>query len=283
LERFDPSCEHHAWYEHWHRYHWVKALAADKAVVDIASGEGYGSELLSRDARLVLGVDVDPTTLANARTRYAQGNLHFVQGSAERIPVAADSIDLVVSFETLEHLHGQEAMVAEIARVIHDQGLAVISTPDRDIYSPGGVKHNEHHVKELDAEEFEDLLSSRFPFFRTFGQEFQLFSMINELEGRQHGAASVLYGDASKGSITAFQRSGQPVYRIAVCGFAESAVASAHLSVAHAFSDMQGSLWQHYETQIARLQGVDLALEQTRRELRESRSAAAHLAARLGF
>lgn len=283
MERFDPACGHHAWYEHWHRYHWVRALACDKTVVDIACGEGYGSDLLIREAKLVLGVDLDQATLSDARARYARDDLQFILGSADCIPVKEGGIDLVVSFETLEHLHAQETMVAEIARVLNDDGLAIISTPDRDVYSPDGVTHNEYHVKELNAEEFEELLSARFPFVRFFGQEFQLFSTIHELGSRQDGAASILYGDASKGSETAVERSGRPMYRIALCGFSEAVVATAQLAASHAFSDMQGSLWHHYEEQIARLQEVDLALERARQELRESRSAAAHLAARLGF
>ena len=191
MERFDPTVGYHAWYEHWHRYHWVKLLAADRTVVDIACGEGYGSDLLAQEARRVLGIDVDRQTLAAARARYPNDRLDFLQGSAERIPLADDCIDLLVSFETLEHLHGQEDMIAEIARVIHDRGLAVISTPDREVYSPDGVMHNDHHVKELDAQEFHELLAARFPHIRTFGQDFQLFSTISELTSERGSSASM--------------------------------------------------------------------------------------------
>lgn len=196
-ERFDPSLDHHIWYEHWHRYHWAGRLSDDKVVADVACGEGYGSDLLARRAKSTLGIDADPGTLEAARRKYGREGLSFVQGDARALPLADDSLDLLVSFETLEHLADQEAMVSEIARVTRPDGLAVISTPDRDLYSPGGVKHNENHVRELSAAEFRALLDQFFPCVRTFGQQFQCLSVIDEIHAQDPLSASVTYAGSA--------------------------------------------------------------------------------------
>lgn len=281
-ERFDPSFSHHIWYEHWHRYHWAARLAEDRVVVDIACGEGYGSDLMAETARLAIGIDADAGAVEGARKTYARDRLHFLQGDARQLPLADDSIDLLVSFETLEHLAEHERMVSEIARVTAPEGLAVISTPDRDIYSPDGVRHNEHHVRELNAAEFRQLLSERFEHVRVFGQQFQLMSVIDEIDREGDPSATAAYADASGHRVDGAP-SRRPVYLIAVCGHDAEAVRSVPLPDWHAFNDVDGALFAHYEEQIRRLQEVDVALERAQRELRESRAAAAHLAARLGY
>lgn len=281
-ERFDPSLDHHIWYEHWHRYHWVGRLSEGKVVADVACGEGYGSDLLARGARLALGIDSDHDTLESARRKYAREQLQFIRGDACTLPLSDDSIDLLVSFETLEHLAEQERMVSEFARVTRADGLVVISTPDRAIYSPDGIQHNENHVRELDALEFRDLLAEFFPFVRTFGQQFQFLSVIDEIQAKTNASAGVAYADSS--GVEAGERGPNAhMYLIAVCSRSKEAIQGVPLPDWHAFSDSKGELLAHYERQIKRLQDVDATLDETRRELRECRAAAAHLAARLGY
>lgn len=281
-ERFDPAFRHQIWYEHWHRYHWASGLTKDKVVADVACGEGYGTELLARDASRALGIDADQGALASARRKYGREGVEFIRGDARSLPLRDDSVDLLVSFETLEHLAEQEKMVAEIARVTRSDGLAIISTPDRDLYSPDGIRHNEHHVRELNAREFSDLLAGFFPSVRTFGQQFQFLSVIDEIQADGPAEADVTYADAS-GSQAVDRGPGDHVYLIAVCGRSDAVTQGVSLPGWHAFNDARGELLEHYEAQIKRLQGVDVALERTRRQLRESQAAAAHLAARLGY
>ena len=74
MERYDASfATDYQWYEHWHRYHFIKSLVKDKLVADIACGEGYGSFLLSSSAKSVIGVDVDKNTIAAAKKKYSTG------------------------------------------------------------------------------------------------------------------------------------------------------------------------------------------------------------------
>lgn len=281
-ERFDPSLRNHIWYEHWHRYHWASQISKGRNVADVACGEGYGTNLLARDAKLAMGIDYDRHTVESARRKYGGARLQFVQSDARVLPLSDNSIDLLVSFETLEHLSKQEKMIAEIARVLRSDGLAVISTPDREIYSPDGVRHNEHHVSELSASEFYDLLAGSFTSVRSFGQRFQCLSVIDEIQPTGDPSTAVTYADFS-GVRTHERRPGEHVYLIAVCGHSNVITHNVPLPGWHAFNNSSDELFAHYERQIERLQAADVTLEQMRRELRECRAAAAQLAARLGY
>ena len=160
-ERFTPETRGAIWHEHWHRYCAVLPLAQGKRVLDAACGEGYGSYLLVQTARSVVGVDIDSRSIAHAASRYARPGLEFVAASVTALPQADASFDLVVSFETIEHLAEQRAMLAEFRRVLGATGCLVISSPNRPVYrglAEGKEEINHFHVKELDRAELKALL-----------------------------------------------------------------------------------------------------------------------------
>ena len=178
-ERFVPGTRGEIWIEHWHRYHFAAAWTKGKRVLDAACGEGYGSALLARDAAEVTGVDVSAAAIAHARRSYAErGNLRFVEGSCTRLPLADASVDVAVSFETIEHIEGQEAFVDELARVLVPGGLLVLSCPNKLEYTDRRGFRNEYHVKELYREELQALLARRFPHLGWYGQKPTFFSVI---------------------------------------------------------------------------------------------------------
>src|SRR5437763_4277161 len=110
-ERWTSAAHGQIELEHLHRYLLARDVCRGKDVLDIACGEGYGSALLAQVARHVIGVDIDCPSIAHAAVEYARANLHYVAGDATRVPLAAASFDVVVSFETLEHFAGQEAFL----------------------------------------------------------------------------------------------------------------------------------------------------------------------------
>lgn len=169
-ERFLPQCSGEIWAEHWHRYLFAAAHVAGCDVLDAACGEGYGAALLARHAKSVIGLDIDGPTIAAARAKYAVPALRFAAGSVTAMPFADASFDCVVSFETLEHLAEQQAMLAEMRRVLRPQGVLIISTPNRVEYSDKRDFHNEFHVRELSEAEFRDLLGRYFGAQRWYGQ-----------------------------------------------------------------------------------------------------------------
>src|SRR6185295_11024620 len=104
-ERFVPGTRGEIWIEHWHRYHFASRWVAGKDVLDIACGEGYGTAFMARRAGRVTGVDISPQAVEHARRTYGTlRNAQFTVGSCTSIPAPDESVDVAVSFETLEHI-----------------------------------------------------------------------------------------------------------------------------------------------------------------------------------
>jgi ubiquinone/menaquinone biosynthesis C-methylase UbiE len=148
--------------DHLHRYAISKSYIKNKIVLDIASGEGYGSNILSENAKFVYGVDIDKKTIYLAKKKYQKDNLEFLVGSADLIPLEDNAVDVVVSFETIEHHDKHLEMFKEIRRVLKPEGTLIISTPDKLEYSDKREFVNPFHVKELYKKEFESLVSMYF-------------------------------------------------------------------------------------------------------------------------
>ncbi|HIE4563162.1 TPA: glycosyltransferase [Stenotrophomonas maltophilia] len=185
-ERFVPTEHGVIRQEHLHRYAWCLPLVEGKDVLDVASGEGYGSAMLASRARSVRGVDISQEAVDHAAGRYSTlTNLKYLQGSAAAIPLADDSVDVVVSFETIEHLMEQEEMMAEIRRVLRSDGVLVMSSPNKEVYSDRAGYHNDFHVKELYQAEFQALVGRHFPASRLCGHRMAVCSTITPLSGVQ--------------------------------------------------------------------------------------------------
>ncbi|MDD5630721.1 MAG: class I SAM-dependent methyltransferase, partial [Methylococcales bacterium] len=169
-ERFVPEVHGNIELEHLHRYLFACKVVEGKTVLDIASGEGYGSAMLAQTAYKVTGVDISQEAVSHAQAKYQIKNLDFRLGSCSAIPLEDASVDVVVSFETIEHHVEHEAMMQEIKRVLRPGGVLVISSPDKLEYSEKPGFSNPHHVKELYRDEFIKLLDLHFINHRISGQ-----------------------------------------------------------------------------------------------------------------
>lgn len=161
-ERLETFIHNENTNEHLHRYAQALDIVGGKVVLDIACGEGYGSNLLSGFSKEVTGVDIDEATVAGAKEKYRNPNLQFLTGSASEIPCADAYFDVVISFETIEHHDQHDKMMQEIKRVLKPGGLLMISSPDKLFYSDKPGYKNPFHVKELYADEFKNLLKKYF-------------------------------------------------------------------------------------------------------------------------
>ncbi|MGF1555900.1 class I SAM-dependent methyltransferase [Paucihalobacter sp.] len=171
-ERLLTSVHNDNTVKHLHRYALALEIIKHKTVLDIASGEGYGSYLMSRNAKFVYGVDIDREIVTFATKKYAHKNLQFLEGSTSAIPLEDNSVDMVVSFETLEHHDQHDEMMTEIKRVLKTDGTLLISTPDKHYYSDLRNYQNQFHVKELYKQQFVDLVDKYFNNHRLLSQSF---------------------------------------------------------------------------------------------------------------
>lgn len=182
-ERFLPDYPGDWTPEHFHRYLLARDLVKGKNILDIASGEGYGSALMAEQASSVIGVDISEEAVSLAKEKYRRENLEYRVGRASAIPVDSASIDAVISFETIEHLTEQETMLEEIKRVLRPGGFLIISSPDKEEYSDIPGYANEYHVKELYKEDFQDLITRHFKHADFYGQRVELGSIIAKKKG----------------------------------------------------------------------------------------------------
>ncbi len=175
--------------EHLHRYALALEFARQCDVLDVACGEGYGTAFLAKVSRSVIGVDCDTPTILHASAKYRARNLRFAAGRAEELPLPASSIDLVVSFETLEHLEDQDSMLREIKRVLRPGGRLLISTPNSKPYRTTSGKLNPFHVRELDLQGLRKLLSKYFQQINIGYQRSVSGSWIAPLDARPKSSA----------------------------------------------------------------------------------------------
>jgi ubiquinone/menaquinone biosynthesis C-methylase UbiE len=181
-ERFDPTEEGGRLIESEHRarYRWASRLVAGKAVLDCACGVGYGLEMYaSAGAGAVTGVDFDPEAVALAKQRYG-GSATVLQGDIRKLPLEDDTFDVVTCFETIEHVEGAEAGIAELHRVLKSDGLLIISSPNPDVY----VGENEHHVHEFRPAELAEAVGRYFEHTSVYEQRAWLGSSITPAEGK---------------------------------------------------------------------------------------------------
>jgi len=273
-ERFTPECVREIWYEHWHRYAFASGIANGKRVLDAACGEGYGSALLSRVAADVVGVDIDANTVAHARANYAGvPRLRFEQCDAAALGYAPASFDLVVSFETLEHLKAQEELVRGFSRVLAADGTLVISSPDKRTYSDATGFRNEFHVRELYREELLALLLPHFRQVRLYHQKLLFQSAIwTEDAAADRGEAWTVTGGEG-GLVRSFDY--EPIYYVAVCSNDALPEGLPKMSL---FGDRQESVYAHYNHEIrknmaagARIAELEADLDRLRGELKAGR------------
>src|SRR5262249_31722780 len=128
-ERFLPWIkESSVAYEHLHRYAYAAGLVKGKRVLDLASGEGYGSKILAGAAASVVGVEIDENAVEHASGKYGSETLRFVSGSIIAVPLADHSFEAVVCFEAIEHIADHEKLLTEVKRLLTPGGIFIVST-----------------------------------------------------------------------------------------------------------------------------------------------------------
>jgi SAM-dependent methyltransferase len=134
-----------------------RAAAAGPTVLDAGCGEGYGLAMLAdAGAARVIGADLDAATVAHARRTYAAGDprIEVVAAELMSLPLAADEVDLTVSFQVIEHLHDIPGYLRSLRRVTRPGGEVLLATPNRLTFTPGSdTPVNPFHTREFTAAE----------------------------------------------------------------------------------------------------------------------------------
>jgi ubiquinone/menaquinone biosynthesis C-methylase UbiE len=174
-ERFSISKEKNweLYFQHMGRYLFTRQLAHGKFVLDAACGTGYGTAILAQSAYRAIGIDISKETVSYCNQHNQKDNTHFVNMDCTNLAFPKESFDLVVSFETLEHLKKIKRFVKELHRVLKPNGQLIISTPNRDIYALYNKnRKNEYHTCEFDENGFRELMEPHFKIEKIYGQRF---------------------------------------------------------------------------------------------------------------
>ncbi|OGK62475.1 hypothetical protein A2334_05560 [Candidatus Roizmanbacteria bacterium RIFOXYB2_FULL_38_10] len=146
--------------EHVLRYQFVSKYIKGKTVLDVACGSGYGSYIIANSgAKKVYAADCDSKTISYAKKRYPHDNINYICTDAAKLSVANCLIDVVVSFETIEHLSKPKLFLKEMYRLLKRTGICIISTPNKHC----SLEDNPYHLKEYTFSEFTNILEQYFP------------------------------------------------------------------------------------------------------------------------
>lgn len=168
--------------EHMQRYFFAKEFVKNKIILDAACGEGYGSHVLNEEANKVYAIDLDENAIKEAQKKYREDNIQFTSSSIEKLQFKDKMFDTIVSFETIEHVTEdiQKSFLKEVSRTLKEDGVFVVSTPNKYIYTDKvGVK-NPYHQKEFYQKEFLEFLSEFFEYTYVFNQYFRLGYFIDQ-------------------------------------------------------------------------------------------------------
>jgi len=173
--------EENYWYRrHLVVYEWIARRVRGERVIDMASGEGYGSKVLARSAASVVGVEANPEAYEHARLRYTASNLRFERALVERFDQAADA---VVFLQTIEHLNDPDTTLAHFRTLVGASGAVYVSTPNVLTLAPKGAQRsgNPWHVHEYRPEEFERLCRRQFRHVELYGLFYARKLRVHEL------------------------------------------------------------------------------------------------------
>jgi SAM-dependent methyltransferase len=154
----DVPAENYWYRRHLAVYEWIAQRVAGAVVLDMACGEGYGSEVLARAAAAVTGVDGNPEAHEHARLRYTRPGLRFEWGAVETYGEPG-TFDAVVFLQTIEHVPDPVAVLRHFRRILKPGGVAYVSTPNLLTLAPPGAAKSDNpwHLREYRAEEFSEL------------------------------------------------------------------------------------------------------------------------------
>ncbi|HEX9600246.1 MAG TPA: class I SAM-dependent methyltransferase [Mariniflexile sp.] len=166
---------------HLDRYKFASEFVKGKIVADIACGTGYGTRILLEkgNAKKCTGIDIDENTVLYSQRKHGINGSEYICASADDLPLENDSIDIIVSFETLEHVIDENLVLNEFFRVLKPKGRLIISTPNK-----WPLSIMPYHTKEYDLKEFKRVLNTKFKIENVYNQNSGHFWKYNHNQDR---------------------------------------------------------------------------------------------------
>jgi ubiquinone/menaquinone biosynthesis C-methylase UbiE len=164
--------------EHIARYIAAQETVRGSTVLDIASGSGYGTAILAKYAKHVTGVDVSQESVDYSKEHYSGKNIDYIKSDGTDIPVKDKSLDVITSFETIEHIDDYKHFMSECKRVLKKDGIFLLSTPNDQEFAEG----NHFHIHEFEHDELIKLVKKYFNNVELYYQATWTCNLIGEEE-----------------------------------------------------------------------------------------------------
>ena len=144
-------------------YKWASNYTKDKIVLDCACGSGYGTDFIAGNCSSVVGGDVDARIVKYAKDNYPSEKIRWACFSITSIPCPDSYFDVVVSFDTIEHVKDDYKVLPELKRVTKEDGYIILSTPLNNFRKEQGEEGvDPTHIREYSAYEWLSMLSTHF-------------------------------------------------------------------------------------------------------------------------
>lgn len=215
VERYEDNDDFSETLFSYHRYLALQKFCFDKVVVDMACGTGYGSNLLSINAKKVFGFDIDTETIEKCKMKYNRPNIFFSTSTVSKINLKDKSVDVFISCETIEHVVAEEQkkFISEIKRILKKNGTVIVTTPNKERTDMFDVK-NPYHLRELYPNDLIDLIKKEFEFFKLFYMDINMVSCIFDSDIQAIEKSNIIkfshYSNESK-------MSQKPIYMLIIC------------------------------------------------------------------
>ena len=152
---FNPS-----WQRHRTNYALTAPLLPPGKVLDLGCGVGHSVDLLA--PRSSVGVDLDQEVLDGQERE-------TVVAYMRKLPFKSGEFSSVVAMHSIEHVPDPRRVIAECARVVRADGIAVLTTPNRLTFASPDEIIDPYHYVELSPAELEELCSASFSDVRMCG------------------------------------------------------------------------------------------------------------------
>jgi len=186
--------------QHIMRYILAGKYVRNKVVLDVACGAGYGTcYLAERGGLKVYAIDINENALSIAKEFYNHPNIVYIRGDALNLPFPNNFFDVVVSFETIEHITQIDKYIRDIKRILKVGGLFICSTPNIKY-----TRHPHYHIHEFYPDEFFSLLEKNFCECKKYAQYISPFIRLKDamdLKERLLGIGSKILNKLPQGKL----------------------------------------------------------------------------------